>query len=78
MYLSFDIYNCRYCGKNVPRHVWLEQIDDEESPFCAPEVAQVFLLTRRRDAPQRRHDAPISRTEELRRVRPYCFAERSY
>lgn len=75
MYLSFDVYNCEYCGKNVPRHVWLEDIDGEPRPFCAPEVADVYLRTRdRRDRNLRRPDSDLGLTEQLRLVRRHCAA----
>jgi hypothetical protein len=45
-YLSFDVYNCTYCGKLIPRHIWLEEIDDQERPFCSPVCSQDY--TRRR------------------------------
>ena len=77
MYLSFDVYNCAYCGKNVPRHVWLEDIDGADVPFCAPEIAEVHLRTRRRDDPTaRRDDAETGLTEQLRLVRRDCKALR--
>ena len=77
MYLSFDVYNCAYCGKNVPRHVWLEDIDGGDVPFCAPEVAGIHLRTRRRDdATARRADSDLGITEQLRLVRQNCKALR--
>ena len=77
MYLSFDVYNCLYCGKNVPRHVWLEDIDGDEAPFCTPEVAGIHLRTRlRHDAAARRPDADLGLTEQLRMVRENCSALR--
>jgi endogenous inhibitor of DNA gyrase (YacG/DUF329 family) len=33
-YLSFDVFNCTYCGKLIPRHIWLEALDGVERPFC--------------------------------------------
>ena len=75
MYLSFDVYNCEYCGKNIPRFVWLEDIDGAKRPFCAPEVADVYLRTRsRHDANQRREDSDLGLTEQLRLIRWHCTA----
>ena len=75
MYLSFDVYNCAYCGKNVPRHVWLEDIDGDDVPFCAPEVADIHLRTRVRHDPTTRHpDSDLGLTEQLRMVRESCRA----
>ena len=77
MYLSFDVYNCAYCGKNVPRHVWLEDIDSDDVPFCTPEVADIHLRTRlRHDPTTRRPDADLELTEQLRMVREHCRALR--
>jgi len=36
-YLSFDVQNCTYCGKLIPRHIWFEEIDDQRRPFCNPD-----------------------------------------
>jgi hypothetical protein len=47
-YLSFDVYNCTYCGKLIPRHIWLEQLDGQEQPFCNPTCHQSFLTRRQR------------------------------
>ncbi len=78
MYLSFDVYNCDYCGKNIPRHVWLENIDGEQRPFCAPEVAEVYLRTRdRKDRNRRRGDSDLGLTEQLRLIRQSCAALRT-
>lgn len=74
-YLSFDVHNCEYCGKNIPRHVWLEDIDGVQRPFCSPKVAEVYLATRDRHDPNvRRSDATMSLTEQLRAVRDGCAA----
>jgi hypothetical protein len=79
MYLSFDVYNCEYCGKNVPRYVWLEDIDGKNVPFCSPEVADVYLRTRdRHDSNVRRPDADLSLTEQLRLIREHCTALSGY
>ena len=78
MYLSFDVYNCDYCGKNIPRYVWLEDIDDRKRPFCTPEVANVYLRTRSRDDVNvRREDSEMGLTEQLRAIRTHCAALRT-
>jgi hypothetical protein len=75
MYLSFDVYNCEYCGKNIPRHVWIEEIDGDRRPFCTPEVADVYLRTRSRDDPNvRLEDSELGLTEQLRMIRQSCAA----
>jgi hypothetical protein len=53
-YLSFDVYNCTYCGKLIPRHIWLHEIDGLEKPFCNPSCHQSFLTRRLR----RLHSSP--------------------
>ena len=74
-YLAFDVYNCEYCGKNIPRHVWLEDIDGDRRPFCAPAIADVYLATRDRHDPNvRRSDSEFGLTEQLRMVRDRCAA----
>ena len=61
----------------MPRHVWLEDIDGDEAPFCAPAVAGIHLRTRvRHDATARRPDADLGLTEQLRLVRENCKALR--
>ncbi|MDH3397366.1 MAG: hypothetical protein OEM81_05970, partial [Acidimicrobiia bacterium] len=73
MYLSFDVYNCEYCGKNIPRYVWIEDIDGERRPFCTPEVADIYLQTRSRNDPnRRREDSDLGLTEQLRLIRQNC------
>jgi hypothetical protein len=75
MYLSFDVYNCEFCGKNIPRHVWIEVIDGERRPFCTPEVAEVYLRTRdRRDPNVRLEGSALGLTEQLRLIRRSCAA----
>jgi len=75
MYLSFDVYNCDYCGKNIPRFVWLEDIDGDKRPFCTPEVADVYLRTRsRHDVNVRLDDSELGLTEQLRLIRESCAA----
>ena len=75
MYLSFDVYNCNYCGKNIPRHVWLEDIDGDDRPFCTPDVADVYLRTRERgDVNVRLEDGELGLTEQLRLIRENCAA----
>ena len=75
MYLSFDVYNCEYCGKNIPRYVWLEDIDGAKRPFCAPGVADVYLRTRSRDDSNvRLEDSELGLTEQLRLIRQNCAA----
>ncbi len=75
MYLSFDVYNCEYCGKNVPRFVWLEDIDGEKTPFCTPEVADIYLKTRERhDSNTRLADSEFGLTEQLRMIKKNCAA----
>ena len=76
MYLSFDLYNCDYCGKNIPRSIWLENIDEEHVPFCSPEIAEVYIRTREHPANTRRNNCSMSLTEELREVRAGCSALR--
>lgn len=79
MYLSFDVYNCEYCGKNIPRFVWIEDIDDERRPFCTPEVADIYLRTRSRSDPNvRRDDSDLDLTEQLRLIRRNCAATRDF
>ena len=73
MYLSFDVYNCEYCGKNVPRFVWLEDIDGKKVPFCTPKVADIYLATRDRyDSNLRRDDSKYSLTEQLHLIQQNC------
>jgi len=75
MYLSFDIYNCEYCGKNIPRYVWIEDVDGEKRPFCSSEVADIYLRTRsRQDANVRLEDSELGLTEQLRLIRDSCAA----
>jgi hypothetical protein len=47
-YLSFDVYNCTYCGKLIPRHIWLEEVEGQEKPFCNPGCHQSFVTRRSR------------------------------
>jgi len=75
MYLSFDIYNCNYCGKNVPRNVWLEEMGGDLVSFCSPEVAQIYVRTRRHPENIRSEKAG-GLTDELREVRRSCSALR--
>lgn len=78
MYLSFDVYNCEYCGKNIPRYVWLEDIDGGKRPFCTPDVADVYLRTRSRQHANRRlADSDLGLTEQLRLIRQSCPATKS-
>jgi hypothetical protein len=78
MYLSFDVYNCEYCGKNIPRYVWLESIDGTSRPFCTPEVADVYLRTRsRNDANVRDDESELNLTEQFRLIRQHCSALKS-
>lgn len=51
-YLSFDVYNCTYCGKLIPRHIWFETVDDEREPFCNPDCAERYSRRRQRDTNQ--------------------------
>ncbi len=75
MYLSFDVYTCEYCGKNCPRFVWIEDIDGEQTPFCTPEVADIYLETRdRHDSNTRRVDSKFGLTEQLRLIKQNCAA----
>ena len=75
MYLSFDVYNCEFCGKNIPRHVWIERIDGARRPFCTPEVAEIYLRTRdRRDPNVRLEGSELGLTEQLRQIRERCAA----
>ena len=76
MYLSFDIYNCDYCGKNIPRSIWLETIDSSQVPFCSPEVAKVFIRSRNFPQNTRIADGVTGLMEELREVRNACTALR--
>ena len=74
-YLSFTVYNCEYCGRNIPRRVWIEDIDGERRSFCTAEVAAVYLRTRsRHDANVRLDDAELGLTDQLRLVREKCAA----
>ena len=78
MYLSFDVYNCEYCGKNIPRYVWLEDIDGHARPFCTPEVADVYLRTRSSNDPNvRDQNSDLGLTEQLRLIRENCSALKS-
>ena len=75
MYLSFDVYTCEYCGKNCPRFVWIEDIDGKQTPFCTPEVADIYLETRdRHDSNTRRADSKFGLTEQLRLIKQNCAA----
>ena len=75
MYLSFDVYNCEYCGKNIPRYVWLEDIDGKKTPFCTPEVAEIYHETRdRHDSNVRLESSVLGLTEQLRKIRENCAA----
>ncbi len=47
-YLSFDVYNCAYCGKMIPRHIWFEETDDQRQAFCNPDCSSRFRLARQR------------------------------
>ncbi len=47
-YLSFDVYNCTYCGKMIPRHIWFEETDDQRQAFCNPDCSSRFCLAQRR------------------------------
>ena len=42
-YLSFDVYNCTYCGKLIPRHIWLEEVEGKLQPFCTPNCHQRYV-----------------------------------
>lgn len=75
-FLSFEVYNCRYCGKNVPRSVWIEDVEGEQVAFCSPEIAELHLETRTHPGNQRISDVPGALTEELRRMRAGCVALR--
>ncbi len=75
MYLSFDVYNCEYCGKNIPRHVWIEDTDGKKRPFCTPAVADIYLRTRsRHDSNVRLRGSDLGLTEQLRMIRRNCSA----
>lgn len=76
MYLSLDIYTCNYCGKNVPRSVWLEGIEGDTVPFCSPEIAALYLQTREHQTNTRRPEYAKSLTEEHREMRIACVALR--
>lgn len=39
-YLSYEVYNCTYCGKMIPRHIWYENLEGERLPFCGPDCAR--------------------------------------
>lgn len=45
-YLSFDVYNCTYCGKLIPRHIWLEEVEGKAQPFCTPTCHQRYVQRR--------------------------------
>jgi hypothetical protein len=75
-YLSFDVYNCRFCGKNVPRSIWMESIDGDEVPFCSPQIAELHRRTRTHPDNLRVADAPGRVTEDLREMRVNCPALR--
>ena len=49
-YLSFDVFNCAYCGKLIPRHIWMEELDGKRQPFCNPDCHD-RLLRRRPNPP---------------------------
>lgn len=46
-YLSFDVYNCTYCGKLIPRHIWLEKVEGKAQPFCTPNCHQHWVRRRK-------------------------------
>jgi len=75
-YLSFEVYNCRYCGKNVPRSIWMQDVDGQSVPFCSPEIAALHLEARTHPDNQHIDDTPGAITEELRRMRAECPALR--
>lgn len=45
-YLSFEVYNCTYCGKLIPRHIWLEEVAGKPQPFCTPNCHQRYVQRR--------------------------------
>ena len=51
-YLSFDVKNCTYCGKLIPRHIWFEEIDGQRQPFCNPDCFQRFTQRQRKATQQ--------------------------
>lgn len=75
-YLSFDVYNCAYCGKNVPRSIWIEDVDGDQVPFCSEAVAEVYRSSRSHPDNLRRPNPSLTLTEELRAVRAGCAALR--
>ena len=50
-YLSFDVYNCAYCGKMIPRHIWFEETDNQRQAFCNPDCFSRFRLRQRPPPP---------------------------
>lgn len=48
-YLSFDVYNCAYCGKLIPRHIWFEELDGQQEPFCNPACFERLQRRRTRE-----------------------------
>ncbi|MFN8458196.1 MAG: hypothetical protein U0401_26690 [Anaerolineae bacterium] len=47
-YLSFDVHNCTYCGKLIPRHIWFEEVEGRREPFCNPNCFKRFTQRRQR------------------------------
>ncbi len=45
-YWSFDVCNCTYCGKLIPRHIWFEEVEDKPQPFCTPHCHQRYVQRR--------------------------------
>jgi hypothetical protein len=45
-YLSFEVQNCTYCGKLIPRHIWYEEIDDQRRPYCNPDCFRRYAQRR--------------------------------
>lgn len=35
-FLGFDVVNCSYCGKVIPRRVYFETVSATRLPFCGP------------------------------------------
>lgn len=47
-YLSFDVYNCAYCGRLIPRHIWMQELDGKRQPFCNPDCYERLVHRRQK------------------------------
>lgn len=56
-FLNFDVVNCQYCGKVIPRRVYYAMVSAMEHPFCGPDCHRRFEQ-RLQQNPDRRGTAP--------------------